>query len=108
MITVTEKAQTKIKENLNKRGKGVGIHVGVKTTGCSGLAYTLEYIDENNKISGMIDDVWQDFIVRIDLKNEPYLKGMTIDYIKNGLNEGFEFKNPNERDKCGCGKSFRV
>ena len=73
MITVTEKAQTKIKENLNKRGKGVGIHVGVKTTGCSGLAYTLEYIDENNKISGMIDDVWQDFIVRIDLKNEPYL-----------------------------------
>jgi len=56
----------------------------------------------------MIDDVWQDFIVRIDLKNEPYLKGMTIDYIKNGLNEGFEFKNPNERDKCGCGKSFRV
>jgi iron-sulfur cluster assembly protein len=108
MITVTDQAAEKIKKSIKQRGRGLGIKIGVRTTGCSGLAYTLEYFDT-------IDDThlyhiigMPDFAVAIDRKHEPYLSGMVIDYVKQGLNEGFDFKNPNERDRCGCGESFRI
>lgn len=108
MITVTDTASKQIKQNLAKRGKGVGIRIGVKTTGCSGLAYTIEYVDELKAEMGVINYAQPDFVVLIDMKNEPYLDGLTMDWVRNGLNEGFDFKNPNERDRCGCGESFRV
>jgi iron-sulfur cluster assembly protein len=108
MITVTDTASKKIKQNLEKRGKGVGIRIGVKTTGCSGLAYTLEYVDEYIYETGVTNFAQKDFAVLVDAKSLAYLNGMTMDWVRNGLNEGFEFINPNERDKCGCGESFRV
>lgn len=108
MITVSDIAKQKIKQLLERRGKGVGIKVGVKTTGCSGLAYTLEYVDVYEADSTVINYAQEDFVVLVDKKSEPYLNGVIIDWIKNGLNEGFDFKNPNERDRCGCGESFRV
>jgi len=108
MITVTELASRKITGLLKKRGKGAGIRIGVKTTGCSGLAYVLEYIDEITADAGTIAYPQKDFVVVVDKKSEVYLDNMTIDWTRSGLNEGFEFKNPNERDRCGCGESFRV
>jgi iron-sulfur cluster assembly protein len=108
MITVTSTASKKIKELLAKRGRGVGIRLGVKTTGCSGLAYTLEYVDEYKAEHGVTNFAQPDFVVLVDAKSLAYLSGMTVDWVRNGLNEGFEFQNPNERDKCGCGESFRV
>jgi len=108
MITLTEQASLKIKKNLEKRGKGVGIRIGVRTTGCSGLAYILEYVDVYDDSEGIINYAQPGFSVFFSLKDEPYLNGMTVDWVRNGLNEGFEFKNPNERDRCGCGESFRV
>jgi iron-sulfur cluster assembly protein len=106
MISLTETAAKKIQQQIKKRGKGLGIRIGVKTTGCSGLAYVLEYVDtaRNNDIKVEMLDC----AVFIDPKSQPYLQDMTVDYVKQGLNEGFEFINPNEKDKCGCGKSFRV
>jgi len=108
MITVTNKAQTKIKENLAKRGKGVGIRIGVKTTGCSGMAYVIEYVDKYEAEVGVTNYAQPDFAVLVSVKDEPYLTGLTMDWVRNGLNEGFDFINPNERDRCGCGESFRV
>ncbi len=108
MITVTDLASKKIKQLLSKRGKGVGIRLGVKTTGCSGLAYTLEYVDSYTSEQGVTNYAQPDFVVLVDAKALPYLNGLTVDWVRNGLNEGFEFRNPNERDKCGCGESFRV
>ena len=108
MITLTEKAYEKIKTQLYKRGKGVGIRLGVRTTGCSGLAYTMEYVDEYKAEIGVINYAQQDFVVLIDSKSDVYLKDLTMDWVRNGLNEGFDFKNPNEKDRCGCGESFRV
>ena len=108
MITVTDTASKKIKQQLTKRGKGVGIKLGVRTTGCSGLAYTIEYVDKYEATVGVINYAQKDFIILVDLKSDVYLNGLTMDWIRNGLNEGFDFKNPNERDRCGCGESFRV
>jgi iron-sulfur cluster assembly protein len=108
MITVTEKASKQIKQLFKKRGKGIGIRIGVKTTGCSGLAYVLEYVDDYAYDESVIDYVQPEFSVLVNRKDEPYLNGLTVDWVRNGLNEGFEFKNPNERDRCGCGESFRV
>lgn len=108
MITVTDTASNKIKRLLAQRGKGVGIRLGVKTTGCSGLAYTLEYVDTYTPEDGIINYAQADFVVLVDAKSEVYLKGLIVDWVRNGLNEGFEFRNPNERDRCGCGESFRV
>ena len=107
MITLTSTAANKIQSNLEKRGAGIGICVGVRTTGCSGMAYTLEYLDAP----------WPKHLYRFDSKGtsvyvDPkdlvYLDGMTIDYVRQGLNEGFEFNNPHIKDYCGCGESFRV
>jgi iron-sulfur cluster assembly protein len=108
MITVTETAKNKIKQLLKSRGKGAGIRLGVKTTGCSGLAYTLEYVDDYQAELGVTNFAQEDFVVLVDQKSLVYLTGLTVDWAKHGLNEGFEFINPNERDRCGCGESFRV
>jgi iron-sulfur cluster assembly protein len=108
MITLTDTANNKIKQLLTKRGRGVGIRLGVRTTGCSGLAYTIEYVDKYDAEVGVINYSQKDFVVLVDLKSDVYLKGLTMDWVRNGLNEGFDFKNPNERDRCGCGESFRV
>ena len=108
MITVTNTAAEQIKKLLAKRGKGDGIRLGVRTTGCSGLAYTLEYVDTYEAEAGVTNYAQQDFVVLVDAKADAYLNGMTVDWVRNGLNEGFDFQNPNERDRCGCGESFRV
>jgi iron-sulfur cluster assembly protein len=107
-ISFTDKAKQIIQKNLTKRGKGKGIKVGVRTTGCSGLAYTLEYVDslDEKELYWMGGD--QDVMIVATRKDFVYLEGMTIDYVRQGLNEGFEFINPNERDRCGCGESFRI
>ena len=108
MITVSDTAKEKIKQLLAKRGQGVGIRIGVKTTGCSGLAYTLEYVNEYVAEPGVTNFAQPDFVVLVDAKSLVYMNGLVIDWVRNGLNEGFDFKNPNERDRCGCGESFRV
>ena len=108
MITVTETAKKQIKQLLERRGKGVGIRLGVRTTGCSGLAYTIEYVDEYVAEMGVTNYAQQDFVVLVDAKSLVYLDGLTMDWVRNGLNEGFDFVNPNERDRCGCGESFRI
>ena len=108
MITVTDIASKKILQLLSKRGKGVGIRLGVKTTGCSGLAYTLEYVDSYSPEEGVTNYAQPEFVVLVDAKSLAYLQGLIVDWARNGLNEGFEFRNPNERDKCGCGESFRI
>jgi iron-sulfur cluster assembly protein len=106
MITLTEIAATKIKLAISNRGKGYGIKIGVKTTGCSGLAYVLEYVDDPAKESFSVVD--KEIHIFVDPKAIPYVKGMVVDWTKKGLNEGFDFINPNEKDRCGCGESFRV
>ena len=108
MIQLTEPAKHKVQSMLSRRGHGLGIRLGVKTTGCSGLAYVLEYVQEYTPSDSDINYAQQDFVVLVDKKNEVYLKGVTVDYVRQGLNEGFEFRNPNERDRCGCGESFRM
>ena len=108
MISLTEKAYEKVKSQLQKRGSGVGIRLGVRTTGCSGLAYTMEYVDKYEEELGVTNYAQKDFVVLVDSKSDVYLRGLTMDWIRNGLNEGFDFKNPNERDRCGCGESFRI
>ena len=106
MITLTEQAIKKISQNISKRGHGLGIKIGVRTTGCSGLAYVLEYVDNSAKEDFAAK--FETFEVFISPKDAPYLDGITVDYVRQGLNEGFEFINPNEKDRCGCGESFRV
>jgi len=108
MIIVTDTARKKIKASLEKRGSGVGIRLGVKTTGCSGLAYTMEYVDNYVAEPNVTNFAQQEFVVLVDHKSLVYLDGLTMDWVRNGLNEGFDFINPNERDRCGCGESFRV
>ena len=106
MIQVTDTAAKKIKTNLNKRGRGMGIRLGVRTTGCSGLAYVLEYIDSVNA-----EDIAYEqdgFVIVVDPKSAVYLEDVEVDYVRQGLNEGFEFTNPAEKDRCGCGESFRI
>ena len=105
MIKVTETAGKKIRQQLARRG-GLGIRVGVKTTGCSGLAYVLEYVDELT--DGDDAELFDGFSVVVNKKDQPYLIGLEVDYAREGLNEGFKFNNPNEKDRCGCGESFRV
>ena len=106
MITLTERAAKKITDSIAKRGSGVGIRIGVRTTGCSGLAYVLEYVDTPQPEDQCFDCA--NCRVFVDPKSGAYLQGITVDYVRQGLNEGFEFRNPNERDRCGCGESFRV
>jgi len=105
-VTLTPAAARHVTRYLQKRGKGYGVRLGVKTTGCSGLAYKLEYVDEP-----LVEDVvFEEHGVRIliDPKSLAYIDGTELDFVREGLNEGFRFNNPNERDRCGCGESFRV
>jgi iron-sulfur cluster assembly protein len=106
MITVTDTASKRIKQTLERRGKGVGLRLGVKTTGCSGLAYVLEYVDCPTPDDQCFES--QGCKLFVDPKSLAYIQGVEVDWVRNGLNEGFEFRNPNERDRCGCGESFRV
>ena len=105
LVQVTKAAFVKIMSQLQRRG-GIGIRVGVRTTGCSGLAYVLEYVD---KLSDGDDTIlFEGFAIVVNKKDQPYFAGMEIDYVREGLNEGFRFNNPNEKDRCGCGESFRI
>jgi iron-sulfur cluster assembly protein len=108
MITVTNTAAEKIQQQLARRGKGLGIRVGVRTTGCSGLAYTLEYLDDISNLEPGYNKLFEKFCVYINNKDLPYFNELEIDYVKQGLNEGFEFRNSAEKDRCGCGESFRI
>ena len=109
MITLTETAIKQVKKNLSRRGKGTGIKIGVRTTGCSGLAYTLEYCDgiPNDDKFYNIEGV-EGCMVVSSKEHEFILNGLVVDYVRQGLNEGFEFNNQNEKDRCGCGESFRI
>jgi iron-sulfur cluster assembly protein len=107
MISITPAANEKIRYFLEQRGRGIGIRVGVRTTGCSGLAYVLEYVDDERLVDAPHYDI-DGIRVYIDSRHMVYMHGMTMDWQKRGLNEGFEFINPNEKDRCGCGESFRV
>jgi iron-sulfur cluster assembly protein len=105
-VTLTEKAANHVQSFLSRRGKGVGLRLGVRTSGCSGMAYKLEFADATNP-----DDVqFESHGVKllIDPKSLPYLEGTELDYTREGLNEGFKFRNPNVKDECGCGESFNV
>lgn len=106
MISLTETATNKMRNQLMYRGQGLGIRIAVKTTGCSGLSYVMEYVDE----LGPGDDtvLFEGFAVVINKRDQPYLQGLEIDYVKQGLNEGYRFNNPNEKARCGCGESFTV
>ncbi len=106
MITLTELAAEKVKTQLERRGKGLGIRVGVKTTGCSGLSYVIEYVDEPTTED--VSFISHQVHVFVDPKSLVYIDGIEMDWVRNGLNEGFDFKNPNEKDRCGCGESFRI
>ena len=105
-ITVTEKAAKHITRYIERRGKGIGLRLGVRTTGCSGLAYQLEYVDEALPEDTLFESLGVK--VYVDPKSLAYLDGTQLDYVREGLNEGFKFQNPNVKDECGCGESFRV
>ena len=105
-ISLTDSAATHVKTYLEKRGKGVGVRVGVKTTGCSGMAYTIEFADQVEDEDHVFEDKGVKVIV--NPKSMVYLSGTELDFAKEGLNEGFKFTNPNEKDRCGCGESFSV
>ena len=105
-ITLTESAADRVKTFLAKRGKGIGLRLGVKTSGCSGLSCMLEFVDALNED----DQVFEQHGVKVivDTKSLVYLDGTQLDFTKEGLNEGFKFANPNVKDECGCGESFNV
>ena len=105
-VTLTEAAARHVTRYLGKRGKGVGVRLGVKTTGCSGLAYKLEYADEMRPEDLRFES--HGVTVIIDPKSLPFLEGTELDFAREGLNEGFKFNNPNVKDACGCGESFNV
>lgn len=105
-IAITEKAAKKVQKHLISRGKGVGIQVGVRTTGCSGLAYKLEYVDE--AVNEAIKYESNGINIFVSPKDLPYIDGMLMDWKREGLNEGFDFINDKEKDRCGCGESFRI
>ena len=105
-VTLTEAAVNRVESFLANRGKGLGLRVGIKTTGCSGLAYVLEFVDELSEG----DEVFESKGVKVivDAKSLVYIDGTELDYTKEGLNEGFKFINPNQADECGFGESFTV
>jgi iron-sulfur cluster assembly protein len=105
-ITLTENAAKHVASHLSKRGKGVGLRLGVRTSGCSGFAYKLEYADDVKPEDLRFECYGVTLIV--DPKSLPFLDGMQLDFAREGLNEGFRFNNPNVKDACGCGESFNV
>jgi iron-sulfur cluster assembly protein len=105
-ITLTAAAAERVKTFMGKRGTGVGLRLGVKTTGCSGMAYVMEYADVIEDDDIVFDD--QGVKILVNPKSLVYLDGTELDYAREGLNEGFQFNNPNVKDSCGCGESFNV
>ncbi len=105
-ITLTDRAAQHVQNYLTKRGKGVGVRFGVRTTGCSGMAYKLEFVDA----AVPEDQAFESHGVKVfvDPKSLVYIDGTELDFVREGLNEGFKFNNPQEKDKCGCGESFNV
>jgi iron-sulfur cluster assembly protein len=105
-ITMTEKAAKHVANSIAKRGKGVGLRLGVRTSGCSGMAYTMEFADEVSEGDTLFES--HGVKVLVDAKSLVYLDGTELDYVREGLNEGFKFNNPNVKSQCGCGESFGV
>jgi len=105
-ITSTESAATHVAKQIARRGKGLGLRLGVRTSGCSGLAYKLEFVDEKKPEDVTFEQ--HGVTVLVDPKSLPYLEGTELDFTREGLNEGFKFRNPNVKDECGCGESFNV
>jgi iron-sulfur cluster assembly protein len=105
-ITLTENAAKHVSNFIAKRGKGAGLRIGVRTSGCSGMAYKLEFADAVD--SDDIQFVSHGVTVLVDPKSLSYIDGMELDYTREGLNEGFKFNNPNVKNECGCGESFQV
>jgi iron-sulfur cluster assembly protein len=105
-ITITESAAKHVAKQIARRGKGIGLRLGVRTSGCSGLAYKLEFVDEQKPEDVTFEQ--HGVTVLVDPKSLPYLAGTVLDFTREGLNEGFKFRNPNVKDECGCGESFNV
>jgi len=105
-VTLTEPAAKHVRAFLENRGKGIGLRLGIKTSGCSGMAYVLEFVDQLNEDDTVFDD--KDVKIIVDQKSLTYLDGTELDFVKEGLNEGFQFNNPNTDGECGCGESFSV
>ncbi|MCX8618405.1 iron-sulfur cluster assembly protein IscA [Gilliamella sp. B2923] len=105
-ITLTTRAANRVQAFLANRGKGVGLRLGIKTSGCSGMAYVLEFADTINDDDSVFED--KDVKVIVDKKSLVYIDGTELDFVKEGLNEGFKFNNPNAHNECGCGESFNV
>ncbi|MGI9276932.1 MAG: iron-sulfur cluster assembly protein IscA [Endozoicomonas sp.] len=105
-ITMTDAAARHVKDQLKKRGRGVGVRVGVRTSGCSGMAYVLEFVDQKAEDDLVFKS--HDLEIHSDEKSLVYLNGTELDFVKEGLNEGFQFNNPNVASECGCGESFNV
>ncbi len=103
---MTPSAKERVQSFMSNRGKGLGLRLGIKTTGCSGLAYVLEFVDDLNEDDNVFDI--DDVKIIIDTKSLVYLEGIQLDFVKEGLNEGFQFTNPNAKGECGCGESFNV
>lgn len=105
-LTLTETAAKHIQKSLDSRGKGIGLRLGVKTTGCSGMAYVMEFVDRLDDQDQVFES--KDIKLIIDPKSMIYIDGTELDFVREGLNEGFKFNNPNVKDECGCGESFTV
>jgi len=105
-ITITEAAADRVQAFLANRGKGLGIRLSVRTSGCSGMAYEMEFVDELQEDDQVFEE--RGVQVIIDSKSLVYLDGTEVDYGREGLNEGFKFNNPNAKSECGCGESFGV
>lgn len=105
-IQLTERAANQIRRSLTRRGKGLGLRVGIRKVGCSGYAYTFDYADE----VGASDATFEAHEARLVVDREalPYLEGSTLDFVREGLKESFRFDNPNVKNECGCGESFSV
>ncbi|MBW6495049.1 MAG: iron-sulfur cluster assembly protein IscA [Burkholderiaceae bacterium] len=105
-VTLTEAAASRVNRFMEKRGAGIGVRLGVKTTGCSGLAYKIEFVDGANPED--IEFVSHGVRLLVDPKSLPYLEGTELDFVREGLSEGFRFNNPNVKSECGCGESFTI
>ncbi|MGH1485687.1 MAG: iron-sulfur cluster assembly protein IscA [Cellvibrionaceae bacterium] len=105
-LSITDSAKAFIGKQLQGRGQGIGIRVGIKTAGCSGLSYVLEFVDSLNEEDEVFDQ--GAFKLIVDPKSLLYIDGTQLDFVKEGLNEGLQFNNPNVKNECGCGESFHV
>lgn len=105
-ISLTEQAAHRARQSIIKRGSGIGLRLGVRTAGCSGLAYTVEFVDQKNADDAEFES--RGVTLFVDPKSLPYLTGTEMDFVRDGLNEGFKFNNPNTKAQCGCGESFTV